>query len=59
MVLGRGAILVASGIGIGVVIALAVSRLLESLVFGIAPTDGDASRRLASSDPKPGPGDTD
>ena len=39
MVLARGAFLAASGVGIGLVLALGLSRLLESMVFGVEPTD--------------------
>ena len=38
-VVGRGAALVALGSGIGIVLALGASRLLESLLYGVQPTD--------------------
>ena len=39
MVVHRGLVLALSGIGIGLVAALLVTRLLRSLLFQIAPTD--------------------
>jgi predicted permease len=40
MVIGHGMILVAIGLALGVTAALFLSRLIESLLFGIAPTHG-------------------
>jgi ABC-type antimicrobial peptide transport system permease subunit len=37
--LGHGLIVVAVGIGLGILAALAAARTLESLVFGVKPTD--------------------
>jgi len=39
LILRQGAVLVGSGVGLGLVAGLAVSRLLGSLVFGVKPTD--------------------
>ena len=38
-VLGEGLALTAAGLGVGLALALAGTRLLEGLVFGVAPTD--------------------
>ena len=40
MVLGESLVLVALGIGIGLAAAMAAGRLVSSLLFGLAPTDG-------------------
>jgi ABC-type antimicrobial peptide transport system permease subunit len=40
MVLGSAARLVGVGLGIGVIAALALTRSLSSLLFGVAPEDG-------------------
>jgi predicted permease len=37
--LRRGGLLVAAGIGIGLVLSAAVTRLLSQMLFGVAPTD--------------------
>ncbi len=39
MVLGRGAVLVALGSAVGVAAALAVTRAMRTLLFGVTPTD--------------------
>ena len=39
MVVGEGLLLGVSGVGIGVVIAIAVSRAIASLLYGVAPSD--------------------
>ena len=39
MVVVRGALLTVAGLAAGIVIALAVTRLLATLLFGVAPTD--------------------
>jgi predicted permease len=39
LVLSQGMLLALGGVALGVVASLALSRLLESLLFGIAPTD--------------------
>jgi predicted permease len=39
MVLGQGARLAAAGIGVGTLVALATSRVLASLLYGISPFD--------------------
>jgi ABC-type antimicrobial peptide transport system permease subunit len=39
MILGEGGILLAIGLGLGVVGALLLSRLIEGLLFGVAPHD--------------------
>jgi putative ABC transport system permease protein len=39
MVLRQGSVVVLSGLAVGVLIALAVSRLLGSLLFEVSPTD--------------------
>ena len=39
MVLGRGLTLAATGVVIGVAAAVGVTRFLESLLFGVDPTD--------------------
>ena len=39
LVLRRGLVLTAAGVMLGVLSAFAVSRLLSSVLFGIAPTD--------------------
>ena len=39
LVVGEGAKLVAIGVAIGLVAAMAVTRVLTSLLFGVAPTD--------------------
>jgi predicted permease len=40
LIMGESMILVAIGIGIGVASAIAAGRLVASLLFGLAPTDG-------------------
>jgi predicted permease len=39
LVLGRGLVLIAIGVGVGLVAALAVSRLLTNFLFGVSPVD--------------------
>jgi putative ABC transport system permease protein len=39
LVIGRGARLIAIGVGLGVIAALIASRALSSLLFGVKPTD--------------------
>ncbi len=39
MVVGQGLLLVIVGVGIGLAGAFALMRLLESLLFGVTPTD--------------------
>jgi ABC-type antimicrobial peptide transport system permease subunit len=39
LVVGEGAILTMAGIGIGVVAALVLTRLIANLLFGVTPTD--------------------
>jgi putative ABC transport system permease protein len=39
LVVGQGAVLVAAGLAVGAVLALAVARLLRSLLFGVTTTD--------------------
>jgi putative ABC transport system permease protein len=39
MVLGRGARLAIAGLGIGLVAAFALTRLMKSLLFGVSPSD--------------------
>ncbi|MEO6235475.1 MAG: ABC transporter permease [Vicinamibacterales bacterium] len=39
LVLGRGLLLVAGGVGVGIVVALSVTRLLANLLFGVSPFD--------------------
>jgi len=39
MVLGEGGVLLALGLGLGVVGALLLSRLIRGLLFGVAPHD--------------------
>jgi putative ABC transport system permease protein len=39
LVIGRGARLIAIGVGLGVIAALIASRTLSSLLFGVKPTD--------------------
>ena len=39
MVLGSGMVLVGMGVAIGLAVALAASRLVESQLFGLRPTD--------------------
>jgi ABC-type antimicrobial peptide transport system permease subunit len=39
LVLGRGLRLITLGLGIGLIAALAGSRVLQSMLYGIAPTD--------------------
>jgi predicted permease len=39
LVMGESMTLVTTGVGIGLAVALAASRLVESLLFGLAPTD--------------------
>jgi ABC-type antimicrobial peptide transport system permease subunit len=39
LVVGRGTILAAIGMVIGIIAALALTRLLEGMLFGISPTD--------------------
>ena len=38
-VLGRGLLMAVIGLGIGLAITLAASRVVESLLFGVSPTD--------------------
>jgi ABC-type antimicrobial peptide transport system permease subunit len=38
-VVGHGALLVAAGIGIGVIAAVGLARLLASLLYGVSPID--------------------
>jgi ABC-type antimicrobial peptide transport system permease subunit len=40
LVLGRGARLAVAGVGIGLVAAIALGRVIESLLFGVTPFDG-------------------
>jgi ABC-type antimicrobial peptide transport system permease subunit len=39
MVLGRSMGLIAAGIGMGLIAAVGLTRLLESLLFGVTPLD--------------------
>jgi putative ABC transport system permease protein len=39
MVMGRGMVVTAAGLAIGFAIAIALARLLSSLIFGISATD--------------------
>jgi putative ABC transport system permease protein len=39
LVVGKGLVLVATGVAIGLAIAFAVTRFISSLLFGISPTD--------------------
>ena len=39
LVLGHGATLAGVGVGVGLSVSLAASRLLEGMLFGVAPTD--------------------
>jgi ABC-type antimicrobial peptide transport system permease subunit len=39
LILGRGAKLTATGVGVGIAAALLVTRLMRSLLFGVTPTD--------------------
>lgn len=39
MVLKQGMILVAAGIGVGLIVAFSAARLIRDLLFGVAPTD--------------------
>jgi putative ABC transport system permease protein len=39
MILGEGARLGLAGLGLGIAFALAATRLLESALFGVTPTD--------------------
>jgi predicted permease len=39
LILGRGIVLVAAGLGVGIVIALSVSRLISNLLFNVSPSD--------------------
>ena len=39
LVIGNGARLVAAGVGIGLVTAVATTRVMQSLLFGVTPTD--------------------
>jgi putative ABC transport system permease protein len=39
MVIGRGARMASLGAGIGVIAALALTRLMASLLYGVSPTD--------------------
>jgi putative ABC transport system permease protein len=39
LVLGRGLVIVAGGIGLGIVGALFATRLLQTLLFGVTTTD--------------------
>jgi ABC-type antimicrobial peptide transport system permease subunit len=39
MVVGHGVLITATGIGIGVVAAIALTRLMSSLLFNVTPTD--------------------
>ena len=39
LVLGRGLVLVLAGIAVGIVLSIAFTRFLESMLFGIKPTD--------------------
>ena len=54
LVVGQGMALIGIGVGLGLAGAFAVSRLLESLLFGVSATDpylrgnGSASRRSGS-----------
>jgi ABC-type antimicrobial peptide transport system permease subunit len=47
MVLADGGILLAAGIGLGIVASIVVSRLLQGFLFGVAP--GDPTTFLAVS----------
>jgi putative ABC transport system permease protein len=39
LVLGRGLVLIAAGIGVGVACALSVSHLMANLLFNVSPFD--------------------
>jgi putative ABC transport system permease protein len=39
LVVGQGMILTATGVSIGLAAALAVTRVMSSLLFGVSPTD--------------------
>ena len=39
LILGRGLLLVITGVGIGVVASFVLTRFIESLLFGVTPTD--------------------
>lgn len=39
LIVGEGARLVGAGVAIGILLSLAISRLLSSLLFGVSPTD--------------------
>jgi ABC-type antimicrobial peptide transport system permease subunit len=41
MILGEGGILVAGGVGVGLLGSLAVSRFIQGFLFGVVPTDLD------------------
>ena len=39
MVLRQGMVLVAAGIGVGLVVAFSAARVMRQMLFGVAPTD--------------------
>jgi putative ABC transport system permease protein len=39
LVLGEGLLLAGAGVGLGVAAALAATRLMSNLLFGVSPTD--------------------
>ena len=49
MVLGQGIVLAAAGVGIGIVGALAATRWLRTLLYGVSPTDPIVYATLAGA----------
>jgi ABC-type antimicrobial peptide transport system permease subunit len=39
LIMGRGAVLVSIGVGVGVLASFGLTRFIENMLFGVTPTD--------------------